>query len=329
MNRIENDINGLNNDIIYHYCSLDTFMAIMENKTLRLTNIVKSNDASEISFALRLISMATEETLFNWKKGHSEDSVVIELLDNFSIDRFFGTLISEANLTYYATCFSRESDLLSQWRGYASDGNGIAIGFYEPLFKQFISKDVSMKYAHVSYDEKKLSSRVASFIEERFKKISSMTISHLSDYESALSELLTWSIYQAVFFKNPAFSEERESRLVFYPFGNIRNLRDELSLNAYKYTRYFDRMSEHFDYYGTGNRHGEFTLSSPSFMIRKNRIVSYMDISFASVSNDFLIKLILGPKTDMNDLDLRLYLHSKGYDIHRIRVEKSKIPYIS
>lgn len=29
----------------------------------------------------------------------------------------------------YAACFSEEKDLLSQWRGYANNGAGVAIGF--------------------------------------------------------------------------------------------------------------------------------------------------------------------------------------------------------
>lgn len=35
---------------LYHYCTIDTLKAILENKTLRLSDISKSNDSKEINF---------------------------------------------------------------------------------------------------------------------------------------------------------------------------------------------------------------------------------------------------------------------------------------
>lgn len=35
-------------DVIYHYCSVGTFISIIENKTLRLSDITKSNDSMEL-----------------------------------------------------------------------------------------------------------------------------------------------------------------------------------------------------------------------------------------------------------------------------------------
>ena len=39
-------------NIVYHYCSLDTFFAIFSNSTIRLSDISKSNDSEEITYLL-------------------------------------------------------------------------------------------------------------------------------------------------------------------------------------------------------------------------------------------------------------------------------------
>ena len=41
------------NMIVYHYCSLDSFNSILKHRSLRLTNILKSNDSMEISWICR------------------------------------------------------------------------------------------------------------------------------------------------------------------------------------------------------------------------------------------------------------------------------------
>lgn len=39
-------------DTIYHYCSLSTFLTIIDKKTLRLSNVLKSNDYLERKYVL-------------------------------------------------------------------------------------------------------------------------------------------------------------------------------------------------------------------------------------------------------------------------------------
>ena len=49
-------------------------------------------------------------------------------------DEFFNE--NHADFRYYVTCFSYQNDLLSQWRGYADDGRGAAIGFDLDVLKE-------------------------------------------------------------------------------------------------------------------------------------------------------------------------------------------------
>ena len=92
--------------------------------------------------------------------------------------------------------------------------------------------------------------------------------------------------------------------------------------------RFYDRMAEHFDYFDNMHKHGDFTLSKPSFLLRNNKLVSYIDVSFETVAKFFLTEIVLGPKTDTDDSDLRLFLYAEGYDLENVNIRKSLAPYI-
>ena len=74
-------------------------------------------------------------------------------------DEFFNE--NHADFRYYVTCFSYQNDLLSQWRGYADDGRGAAIGFDLDVLKEVvtvspeISKPSIVSLHKISYSDTK------------------------------------------------------------------------------------------------------------------------------------------------------------------------------
>ncbi len=92
--------------------------------------------------------------------------------------------------------------------------------------------------------------------------------------------------------------------------------------------RYYDRMIEFFNYTDESHPHRNLTFSKPSFLVRGNKLVSFLDCSFAKVSRDFLSEIVLGPKTDLDDVELRLFLLANGYDTSKVSIVKSKAPYM-
>ncbi|MCL2790807.1 MAG: hypothetical protein FWD79_09215 [Desulfobulbus sp.] len=50
--------------IVYHYCSLSTFMKIVEGKSLWLTSIDKMNDYAEGGWFVHIINKLCSEKLF-------------------------------------------------------------------------------------------------------------------------------------------------------------------------------------------------------------------------------------------------------------------------
>lgn len=138
-------------------------------------------------------------------------------------------------------CLSEEGDLLSQWRGYASDGSGVAIGFSAEYLRWLASKSLGkdrpgFSLQQVQYDPKKQQEQIEPTYREVKKLIDEgvfrMQIWGLlyppddekvkkrsAERERKLNELsLTLlSLFPKLYvMKAPAFREEREWRLISY-----------------------------------------------------------------------------------------------------------------
>lgn len=98
--------------VIYHYCSVETFKKIIENRTLKFSDIVKSNDYNEIIYLWDKYYEYIEKTVSNKSAISTLKYEIKKQLEN---------------TIFLALCFSKESDALHMWNCYA-DG-GVAIGF--------------------------------------------------------------------------------------------------------------------------------------------------------------------------------------------------------
>lgn len=141
---------------IYHYCSLETFSQIVKNKTIRLSDLNKTNDYMEKKWGKDLlygvlcdelkrngIDMNLKEDYWYSDNAHNH----MEQLEN-EIKLFLKhqTLI---------VCFSKESDMLSQWRAYGDDGKGVSIGFDVSMLKRALKGEKHLFIGDVIYRKDK------------------------------------------------------------------------------------------------------------------------------------------------------------------------------
>lgn len=299
---------------VYHYCSLETFFAIISNSTIRLSNISKSNDSEEITYLLPKIRKFCTNLFEHYNETFPDE---YKLQADF-INNVFDLKFNETSLNFYVICFSEEPDLLSQWRGYANDACGVSIGFstesFYPLARSIRS---SYNFSQVRYSLSDLYDQIEKYTTERTKQYftgdpQNDSLALLNIVDTTLSMIL----YNSILYKNPNFNEEKEWRLVYNPFGNIRRIMDKLS--------YYDRMSEMFN---KSIEKGGFTRNPMTFHISNDKIVSHVDLSFESIRKSFIKEIIIGSKANIDDLDLELFLLSSGYNPMKIYIHKSKIPY--
>lgn len=299
---------------VYHYCNLETFFAIFSNSTIRLNNITKSNDSEEIIYLLPKMRKYCIN-LFNYYNDSFPDEY--KLHSDF-INNVFESKFNETALNFYVSCFSEEADLLSQWRGYANDACGVSIGFStESLYPLVNSVHSSYNFSQVRYSLDDLYNQIDKSITELIKqnfignpKNDSLVLLNIVDI--TLSMILSNSIL----YKNPNFSEEKEWRLSYNPFGNIRKNTNKRS--------YYDRMSEMFN---KSSENSGFIRTPMAFHISNDKIISHIDLSFEPIKKLFIKEIIIGSKANIKDLDLDLFLLSNGYDPMKIYIHKSEIPY--
>lgn len=89
-----------NNEVVYHYCSLETFKNIISHQCLWLCDVQKSNDSKEcMALPERIKELAIEQNL---RETYPPEQRKL-------FDRFINFLGHSVRHTY-TTCFSRKRD---------------------------------------------------------------------------------------------------------------------------------------------------------------------------------------------------------------------------
>lgn len=131
---------------LYHYCSSQTFLSILQSRTIRLSSLTSSNDSLEGKIVAHAIErLAARDELSSDAIEHIKK--LMELFGSISDGLGF--------------CLSEEGDILSQWRGYADDASGLSIGFSKDYIewlssklKQTNEKKGSFSLLQVKYSER-------------------------------------------------------------------------------------------------------------------------------------------------------------------------------
>ena len=115
--------------IVYHYCSLDTFVKIATGKKLWLSIVFCMNDYEEHRWFRRLVRNVAKEMVDAGEV--SQDELRKGLLRGDSIldieEERFGDGVNTWKQVYCIS-FSKDHDSLSQWRAYGDHGQGVAMG---------------------------------------------------------------------------------------------------------------------------------------------------------------------------------------------------------
>lgn len=289
-------------NIVYHYCSTNTFMNIISGKSIRLSDITKSNDSMEILWITKFIKEILDEE-FNkettstqyFKNGYPHDSFT-ELVEIYSEDFFK----EESRLySYLVCCFSEVGDLLSQWRGYANDATGLAIGFDtnklsligKPSKDDHFSSDI-FYFGKVVYDEYTQKAQIRKCAQELIKELKPLAKEPIGNIKQqsmlAFNKCFMQLFKLSIFMKNPFFKEEKEWRIC-----HCINLNDQ---------------SE------TAKIHIEdgLALSNINHYSRQNDVVPYVDLAFDKSNIEVIKKIIIGPKCKAREKDIKIFLENNG-----------------
>jgi hypothetical protein len=206
---------------LYHYTDGPGLSGIFESQTLRFTDHRHLNDPSEVRHG---VFMAHEVM----KALAGQEEGLVQLFLDCAKDLFSPDNVSYL-LEYFVACFSREGDDLGQWRAYADNGRGYAIGFAPAVFQPQETPPASPAETDfvgpVLYGVKEVQARYELAIAEAARIYAETLAQHPRLFADkaigipSMQQLATALIAQPLIWnaltsKHPAYAHEREVRLV-------------------------------------------------------------------------------------------------------------------
>jgi hypothetical protein len=274
-------------ELLYHYCPAQAFIDIITSKTVWLSAFYALNDATERSWGYWIFQR------------------VIEELEKDADPKFIETIRALVNGAYFHSLlmigsFSLNGDVISQWRAYADDGRGFAIGFSPRLLQ------APAKKLRVLYDEQRQLHELLG------------NLKHVHDYEKSIGYKYNDEFQQHILhiaqdlcaYKHPSFREEQEIRLAHLcgvvPEGNSIRI---IPLGAID---------------PDGKR-----LSEPlrtRFRQRNGGLVPYVAMDYTNNGELAPVKeVVLGPSNKNQEWSIELFLNTIG--MKDVNVRRSTIPY--
>lgn len=198
MNNDDQDISALDywptsGEPMYHYCPASAFWSICRNRTMWVSSIHTLNDSKELTWGREILNAVFAEYAFEFTPAF-----------RFSLTREL--FAPDGDVLPLIASFSREGDLLSQWRAYADDGAGFVIEFDASVLTDVMP--VRMK--EVLYDE----SRQMSLALNTIRSFYSWWTRPEPAAKLAVFKVLPEFAIDLVSYKHPTFFEEREVRAV-------------------------------------------------------------------------------------------------------------------
>ncbi len=277
----------------YYYCSLNTFLNIIKNRQIYLSDPLKMNDEKEIRWYL--------EKLNENQKNDGEYSIFEQMRFRSSINFEYEELVETINRgqkSIYISCFSKSNDILSQWRAYADDGKGVAIGFN----LEKLSEWDNLLIREVKYSNSVLQDDMESDVEVIADQIDFVCKNYKTNNREQQIELFVHELIpELAKYKNPAFAEEQEVRLIYC---------DDL-----KFEKIVDK-SGGFSKYKSLNLDHEFRV------IDDNIITEFVKLEFDS---SCIEEVCIGPRCRLTEYDI-INIFSVLLNV-RPKIYKSKSSY--
>lgn len=316
-------------DILYHYCSLETFNSIISNQTIRLSDCTKTNDNQETKWIANLVkdiflNKIKDSELFCTKYCIT-DSLIEKI--GLQIDATINKVFHEntRKMVTYIACFSEQGDLLSQWRGYANDARGISLGFNKKVLKTFDTGGYNFHFKKVMYSIKEQRKYIENYLGEL------VTAYELAEANEINNETLNEFIWDMCLhigairndspqFKNNAFKEEKEWRL--YVNNHLSNVYSYEHDNNDEVAGQIDENYNKKCQYNNG-----FVREEISFRTTQTKLIPYFDLNFTKIKDNFLKEVIIGSKCEVTIFDIQFFLASQGFDFDKIKIYKSNATY--
>ena len=193
---------------LYHYTDAAGLKGILERKELWATNFRYFNDPEEYRYGSKLFrdALCGRENLIMYNRERT--------IANLTFAN-----PSERSYDPYICSFSREGDLLSQWRGY-NRGLGFVIGFDENKLLSHM-RDYGVERVEVNYDSNEQKQEIEQFLQDFYK----MQMEAHPGSKPSTQNIEPTAFRLMVSFKHYGFHEEKEVRFVRFAFPEAQGIK--------------------------------------------------------------------------------------------------------
>jgi hypothetical protein len=200
-------------DTLWHYTDGGGVLGVVKSQRLWATHAFFMNDASELKLARTRLEECMESPWFSERLSDAEAQEIFKKAVNARLDRF------DEDPRIYAVCFSPDGDDLGQWRAYGGAGLGYALGFETSDLARLAGGQFAQQLFPVQYDKDVQQATARGMTDASLVTIAEFPQTDRSQWlaaversASALGILAQWFAYRI---KHPAFSAEREWRLLY------------------------------------------------------------------------------------------------------------------
>lgn len=296
--------------IVYHYCSLEAFKSIIENECLWLCDVEKSNDYGErIYFEEIMLEQIETSIKYLKRKKDAQKKRALQALQLVK-EALYPSKTERAPV--YSCSFSYNGDQLSQWRGYADNGYGVAIGFYSDLLSRLLPDET---FRRINYSPFMIRIKCKDILNSAFDYCEkNVNTENISNFCSTFGMIVLSQVDRnCFFFKSHAFSEEKECRIavhVHYRNYSVQNHSFSLSPDKIPQSACGPNLE----------------LSSEKFRVAQRKLSSYVELSFSN-AKEVIAKITLGPKCLAEEKDIRYFLECHNYKVESIQISSSESTY--
>lgn len=273
-------------DVLYHYCSTSAWLSILESDALRFSDINMMNDPLEWGYCYQLFEKAANSLLSR------EGSLALEGLDESFFDLVDAYLSPKQMHNHpLVACFSRKPDVLSQWRGYADDARGWAVGFKAKAICK-----MPVMLLEVEYEESKQLEEVANYLAALYinwKKRGGVFAEAMGTEVALFTSIIHG-------YKHPSFVEEQEVRA-------LHELKVVIGQKSWKFLDETEGVTD----------------QSPKFRASGSSVVAYLDIPLARADGVSISEVWLGPGNNNGPGNVLFPLGAHGHEDVRVHFSAS------
>lgn len=275
--------------LLYHYCDAHALLNILKTRAVWATSTKYLNDTTELlSFSNSMRAHADKH------RNSAAGEALSDMVDFYWVSS--DTMQTQTiGMDRFASCFSTDGDLLSQWRAYGNNGRGYAIGFDATAFAGLVGTTNTMTLRRMAYG----AGHEAKLIDDLIVRFATAIADHID-----ILDTTGWGTVHARNWLSMRFGE------------CLLDMADEVKDSAFV-------EEKEWRLYGVSQ--------DVQYRVSADRIVPYQQLDLTAATNPKLLpigEIVIGPRLDFKEavVSLTTYGSSFGYGTS-LDFRKSKAPY--